>query len=416
MLIKFQKYISLILLYLVSSTNIYSDNHKNWTILTYIAGDSDLNKFIDDDLLQMQQGANNNTNVLAFVNKKINEVKIAQKLVITNDNITNDGPDLINLDSGTKESVMIAINWAIENYPSDKFALILWDHGSGPLNKILQSFDISITDNIDININDEKGICYDYTTGNFLNDRDLAYICKQTKEKINKNIDIVAFDACLMANIEIAYAIKDSACYLVSSQESVPTSGFNYKLILDSLNKKNLTAQELAKNMVLTYKETYKDLNNYYTMSAVDLDKIEELTKNINKISVLLSKYLENQKNHRVDKAITFAAFTNKNIRFNEPDYIDIYNFYFNLANYINIMNLNTADTIQIKKALLSGQSLIKSAVIENTSGSKFALVQGLSIYLPTKIHNSYNTLYWATETCWKTFLNTYIRNQKQIR
>lgn len=405
----------LYLLFLISNITAKNVNHKSWTFLTYIAGDNDLNKFINADISQMQTGANENTNVLAFVNTRANEKKVAQKLVITKDNIYQDGPDLPNLDSGIKESVIKAIDWAIENYPSDKLVLNFWDHGSGPLNKILQSIDIDENEHIDINfINEGRGVCYDYTTGNFLKDQDLFYICNYAKNKIGKKIDIVAFDACLMANIEIAYVIKDSASLLVSSQESIPGTGYNYTLVLNNLKENDLDPKQLAKNMVLNYQEAYKDLNNYYTLSAIDLEKINPLIKNINKVSKILTSYLETQKNHRVDKAVTFAGFTNKNIRFDEPGYIDLYNFYFNLLHYVNIMNLDNTSTIKIKKILSKGLNLIKSAVIENVAGPKFALVQGISIYLPTRIHHSYNQLYWSEETKWLTFLNTYIKARKQ--
>lgn len=395
--------------------NIKAENHdhKSWTFLTYIAGDNDLNTFIKANLASMQAGANDNVNVLAFVNTRLNGNKLAQKFLIKKDVVIQDGPSLYNLDSGVKSSVIQAIDWALENYKSDKFALVFWDHGSGPLNKILQSFDQYFDNHISIDLDEGRGICYDYTTGHFLNDRDLFDICSYAKNKMNKKIDIVAFDACLMANIEIAYAIKDFASYMVASQESVPGTGYNYQLILNNLNEKDLNSFDFARAIVLAYKEAYKNFNHYYTMSALDLEKVDRLTKNLNKISKLLISYLESQQNHKVDKAITFAGFTNKNIRFDEPGYIDLYNFYFNLAHYVNMMNLNTANTIKLKKVLKKGLSLIKNAVVENVSGPKFALVQGLSIYLSNSIHSSYNKIYWSEKTRWLAFLNSYIKAKK---
>lgn len=385
-------------------------NNKSWTFLTYIAGDNDLNKFINANIEQMKLGANDNVNVLAFVNTKNNNKKIARKLLITKDNIIPQGPDLYNLDSGKKEAVIKAIDWALENYKSDRFILVLWDHGSGPLNKILQSYDYLQDDNIEFSIQEEKGICYDYTTGSYLTDHDLMEICQYTKNKSGKKLDILACDACLMANIEIAYAIKDSVNYLVSSQEVVAGFGYNYNLILQNLKDQDLNAQEFAKKIVLAYKEAYKNLNNYYTLSAINLENIDKLIENLDNLSKTLIYYLENKKNYKIDKVITFAGFTNKNIRFDEPDYIDLYNFYFNLDHYINISNLEISDVKKIRKLTQEGMALIKDAVVENVSGSKYNLVQGISIYLSDKIHHSYNKLYWTEKTLWTSFLNSYIK------
>ena len=41
-----------------------------------------------------------------------------------------------------------------------------------------------------------------------------------------KKVDIIAFDACLMADIEIAYALQPYANYQVSSQQMVPGPGY----------------------------------------------------------------------------------------------------------------------------------------------------------------------------------------------
>ncbi len=45
---------------------------------------------------------------------------------------------------------------------------------------------------------------------------------------INLKVDLITFDACLMASVEVAFALRDSAKYLLASEELVPGIGADY--------------------------------------------------------------------------------------------------------------------------------------------------------------------------------------------
>ena len=81
---------------------------------------------------------------------------------------------------------------------------------------------------------EHRGVCYDDSTGNYLTDLKYkrAFDIIVNQYRAGKKIDIIAFDACLMADIEVAYTLQPYADYLVSSQETVPGPGFNYADIL----------------------------------------------------------------------------------------------------------------------------------------------------------------------------------------
>ncbi len=48
-------------------------------------------------------------------------------------------------------------------------------------------------------------------------------------------IDVLAFDACLMAMAEVQYALRDVAEYFVGSQEVVSGDGYDYRTLFQSL-------------------------------------------------------------------------------------------------------------------------------------------------------------------------------------
>ncbi len=92
------------------------------------------------------------------------------------------------------------IRWGKATCPAKKYALILWDHGDGA------------------------------RTGLFIDelfDRDVMYLyeLKQALADADTHLDTVIIDACLMANLETAWAIHDSADWMVASEENVPGKG-----------------------------------------------------------------------------------------------------------------------------------------------------------------------------------------------
>jgi hypothetical protein len=49
-------------------------------------------------------------------------------------------------------------------------------------------------------------------------------------------IELIIFDACLMASIEVVYELRHLSRYIMASQGYLPASGLNYTILLESLN------------------------------------------------------------------------------------------------------------------------------------------------------------------------------------
>ncbi len=374
-----------------------------WTVLTYIAGDNSLSDFVKYDIAEMQAGTNENVNTLAFVCTSNNGYnKDAKKLIITKDKIMQDGPSIPNLDSGIASSVIQAANWAIDKDPTaDKFCIIFWNHGSGPLNRKKYN-----ADKTDFEI--ERGICYDDTTGHYLNDYDLKLVMKNISDKLGKKVDIIAFDACLMAGIELAFTVQEYANYYVASQELEPGTGYKYDSFL-KLTRNNTNATEFAYNMVNSYDEHYKNGTEEYTLSALNLNYVNLLANNINNVSDLLTAALNSRDNYHYSRIINkAAAYNDQSIRFSEADYIDLYSFYRNLYFELSADPKNPFKN-KVSLELLTGMILIQNSVLNNKTSKNFGDIRGISIYLPqNKIEVSYPKLYWSHSTSWTKFLQTY--------
>lgn len=110
---------------------------------------------------------------------------------------------------------------------------------------------------------------------------DMAY------EATGEKLDIIDLDACSMATVEVAYELRGKASYLVASQLAVPFDGLNYMALLQGLSvDPTISPLDLARKMVDDYGEWYSAplgtyptlypyMQDFATLSAIDLSKIE---------------------------------------------------------------------------------------------------------------------------------------------
>lgn len=96
--------------------------------------------------------------------------------------------------------------------------------------------------------------------------------------------EVLTFDACLMGNLETAYALRDTAKYLIASEELVPGLGFDYAAGLGALaaNPKMSTVEFGTQFCNAAYDfyaqapvQWLRDQELLFTISLVDLGKIE---------------------------------------------------------------------------------------------------------------------------------------------
>ena len=91
------------------------------------------------------------------------------------------------------ETLSDFLKWGVDTYPAERYIAILWNHGGGTLG----------------------GYGKDEVYNSMLSLGDIQKAFQDT----GYHFDAVGFDACLMATFETAYALKDSADYLIASEE-----------------------------------------------------------------------------------------------------------------------------------------------------------------------------------------------------
>lgn len=414
--------------------------NKKWTFIVYMAADNDLKGFAARNIKQMSAiGSNEFVTIAVHLdirtkeNKKITRRYLIEKNKVTQ--VNENDPATQAMDSGDVNTLISCCSWAIKQYPADHYALIFWNHGTGfldpgtgriinplelftfnpstnklELDRTLGFLDfISAPDNL-------RGVCWDDTTGNYLTnqklDTALQTICSTY---LHNKFDIIGFDACLMAGIEIVDLTKKYANIMVASQEVELGAGWNYELALAPFNKGCPDSKTLASHIVNAYAETYTKITNDYTLSAVDLDRVDILESTINEIALLLAEALRKQKNGSVKKTIKTCRSKQLCTHFDEPTYIDLHHFLSNLQTNLGQFSLtNSADETHIKNSLTKkikdACTLIKKVAFANVAGNNLSKAQGISIYFPeTNIHYSYRQTSFAANNAWLSFITQYL-------
>ena len=148
------------------------------------------------------------------------------------------------------------LDFARENYPAESYGLILWDHGGGPM----------------------VGFGMDTAyKGDGLTLPELREALEQSAFKDDSKLEWLAFDACLMASLEVAALLSPYARYMIASQEALPGYGFDYAF-LKSLSSSGLTGTEAGRAIIdhtYAYYEALSKKNPEFqmpvTLSLTDL-------------------------------------------------------------------------------------------------------------------------------------------------
>ncbi|MBR3334374.1 MAG: hypothetical protein IKG23_08810 [Clostridia bacterium] len=150
------------------------------------------------------------------------------------------------------------IRWGAGNYPAKKYALVLWGHGNGAI----------------------SGVCIDEL---FDNDSLQLYELNQALANSGEYLETVVIDACLMANLETASALKNYARWMVASQENVPGKGTAVGNWLQALvNHPALDGEWLGRNVCDTtgvkYANEADDMaKSLLTWAVIDLSGIDRV-------------------------------------------------------------------------------------------------------------------------------------------
>jgi len=376
-------------LMVVPATISAGDETADWTFMVYLDADNNLEPYGVTNL-EWLEGVGSVSGEVNFIVLMDTLTGPAELLYVElGDSTPIEGygfPTEVNMaDPAVLEDFVVN---SINDYPAEKYALILWDHGGG-----------------------WRGLCWDDSSA-LLQDGsedcitmvELRTALDNANGRTDEIIDVVGFDLCLMAMPEVAYQVRGLANYVVFSEETVPGYGFPYDAIArDLVAKPSMDGGQLATMIVEDYAEYYSSMAGYYdwTISAFEMAYMDDLTAAVDTLGSRLLDGLQDYMNS-IQKDVIAAQ------EYYYPYNVDLKGFAMNLC-----MDPTIADKVT-KKAAKAVEEAVEAGVSAYINGRHNDESYGLAIYLPStndgmhSIKDGYDEVPFAIETSWLDFATAF--------
>jgi hypothetical protein len=365
-----------------------------WTLMFYLDGDNDLHASYDPIWNQLEAAADNpNANVLAFYDTPIDddsgyyEIQYDEDLenwtgYTEGENYWHQGE----LDAGFPTTLSDFVIWAMKNYPSEHYALILTDHGSGL-----------------------SGGLVDKSSDSIMNLHEMKLALGTIYEQTDNKIDVLFMSMCLMGMLEDAYQFRDYVDYYVASEDLLWTFKKPYSSYVSEISDDS-TPREIAVQFADAYADSGDAENDHYTISVADMAQLGKLVFATNELAAVLFSEM-------LTISGTMPTVTDQVQRFNDEgdlaSGITITDTYVDLYHFADLASVEFLTNTEILTTSLQVMSVIENDYIiaerhRSKPGYDLDNSHGVSIFFPATASSFYddNCCDFAEGTDWKYVLN----------
>jgi hypothetical protein len=281
-------------------------------------------------------------------------------------------------DMADPQTLIEFVDWARTTYPADHYALYFWGHGwNWRPGYVMRDETLSSTD-----VNPEL---YD------------TLEMEEMKSALPSigYIDMVGYDGCNMAAVEVEYLWHGHAAAITHSEEYVVWEGVQYDLVLAQLAANpGMTADDLATATAQTATEDK-------TWSAVALDgRYNTLVTAVDEWAAALKKGLPKYRQQYKQ------AFTKTQTFWQAPNDRDLYDMAYEINRLVPDSN--------IQRKSQAVMAAVDAAVLYERHVNGYEGSNGITIYHISKatekdkLYDYYRTLDFALQTRWDEFLDAY--------
>ncbi len=357
---------------------------SKWTILNYSAGDNNLYAYIYDDVASME--ALGSSASVQLVSQLDHRNGGAYRFRIEADGPNSDprridSPVLESLgpvNMSDSKTLADFIAWGMKKFPSERTMLVITDHGKG-----------------------WEGAVEDESHKGWMKLPELKQALEMAQARTGKKLDVIGFDACQMATVEVASQIKDHAKYMVASQALEGKEGWPYQHLLTQaslgelkqahLFKSDVQARQVAEMIVQATSDHQEVLP---TMSAVDLEKVPALEQSLARLAGELSN----------------AGISGKELRTLRSD-TQAFGFVYDLGDFLTrTEQLAQQQNLEgLRAAVQQCQSNLAKAVVARQSSSSLTSSSGLSVELKRNTRQ-YSETEFDKEVQWSKMFSAFAR------
>jgi hypothetical protein len=278
-------------------------------------------------------------------------------------------------DTGSPITLYNFISFCLQEYPADRYMVVLSGHAGGT---------------------ERDYLLKDESSARSLTFNELKQVFRRIKrDRRGKLIDIIGMDNCLMSMAEICYELRDVAEILVGCESFSPISGWPYRQILERLGNgfvdpkqargKSVTA-EAAKAIVdeyVNFYATYWMAGLSVTQSALNVKQVGDLQQHVNRLAHAMEKELiaESKKKtlapakRLLENALLLAHWEAQS--YNGEQFVDLYDFCDCLEK--RDPSETIAQHCRRVKEFIATEFVLKSCYC----GATYQYSYGVSIYFP---------------------------------
>jgi hypothetical protein len=234
------------------------------TVLAYIAGDNSLSGYAMNNLSSIlvgSAGSLNGGNLLIYIDTQNSYpclIRIKEGLYGAEMDTVKIYDAAEEQNSASIETMKMVLGDVFHNpkYDAPSKGLILWSHGTAWLPQSPRDYlraiiqDKTADGEYWLMVNDLRDALYEY----------------RNEDKF----DFIVFDACYMASVEVFYALRDNADYIMASPTEVLAEGLPYRQII-----KNFFAEEpvedILKSIASAFYEYYNKKTGYEQSASIAL-------------------------------------------------------------------------------------------------------------------------------------------------
>lgn len=280
---------------------------------------------------------------------------------------------------GAPESLQAFLSYANICYSDSRAALVLWNHGNGPLGGFGKD---------------------ELHGGDELTLPELRMALSQSPYCAENPLEWIGFDACLMGSVETAALVAPYARYMLASEELEPSIGWDYSFLTlmdDGLSTPEL-AEQILKRFYTAVKQTYKNVyeshnggmpyqGNYeemlpVTLACYDLAEMQPLLTALDEFS------------HKMSTSLAFGGF--RTFALARKDVLDVGKVSDNTQNDLVDLRQMVQSVAGLypdqAQAVLSALSAFVPQMVTNNP-----VYSGVSVYFPYWNKRDYRAEYAGT-------------------
>jgi hypothetical protein len=388
-----------------------------WTVLVYLDADNDLERPLMKNLEEMLHLASTDkVNVIVLAARsaegdgKYSNAAVANlpnwtdgKLLRVLPGKLQELADWGSIDMGDAGVLKRFLATGMHDYPADRYALIFGDHG-------MAWAGVAVAESMG--------------GGNSLAIDEIADAFKAALPDGGK-LELIGFDACVMASLEVARTLAPFARYLVASEEIEPSDGWDYAALLGRLAQQpGMDGAQFGRAIADTYRDFYANATQHdrkekakaLTIAVIDLGQIAAVDKAVINLGTQAGALLGRgghaawlhlaQARHASEEYGRSAAPSGQS-----PPGSEVYD----LADAAQKLKAGAQDAASstAADAVIAAAS---RAVIYNIRGAARPQANGLSIFYPPnqsafvmRGKTSYKETSFAAGSAWYPYLKSYV-------